>query len=189
MSSCTEQTPHDALLLRMHAYSNPTCVKAQIPAGGVGGEECTATVIFLLTLACLETFIRSRTRTSFSPPLPEWLMQVKICPWGCSAVISSPSCPCLPGTHHSSNVLPVDDHHHRIGKRADAVGEVGFQHSSTEVEQSCCLLADDVLRNRDHTVISKEGERCQGEEKGTHTSKPQPVIWSAVAAKEAIVYQ
>lgn len=34
---------------------------------GVGGEECTATVIFLLTLACLETFIRSRTKTSFSP--------------------------------------------------------------------------------------------------------------------------
>lgn len=60
----------------------------------------------------------------------------------------------LPGTHHGSNVLPVLLCR---GHLAKSVGHVGFQHRGAEVEQRCCLLADDILRNRDHTVTSGGG--------------------------------
>lgn len=147
-------------------------------------------MIFLLTLACLETFMHSRTETHFFPPLPECLVHAKICPWGCSTVTSSPSFPYLPGTHHSSNVLLVVGVGQMIrNQKANGIGGIGFQHGSTEIKQSCYLLADDILGNKDHTVISKEGAHCKGKKKkkGMPTSKPQPASWSAVAAEETTV--
>lgn len=80
--------------------------------------------------------------------------------------------PRLPGTHHSSNVLLVDGHYQRADrKQADAIGEVGFQHGSTEVEQSRCRLADDILRNKAHTIISKEAAHCEGWGGGRNPTK------------------
>lgn len=56
-------------------------------------------------------------------------------------------------------------------------GEVGFQHSSTEVEHGCCLLADDILRNKDHTVIYKEGAHCnEGGKKKKEPTQASPSL-------------
>lgn len=83
-------------------------------------------------------------------------------------------------THRGSNILPVKEQRPKSARGSD-----GFQQRSTEVEQSCCLLADDILRKQDYMQSFPRSEHAaEGKAKGTHTSKPQAVIQSVVGEKK-----
>lgn len=101
-----------------------------------------------------------------SSPLQR-LVLIKICPWGYPTVFH------LPDTHHSSNVLLVHGHPAREDRESPKyIGVVGFQHSSTEVEQCCCHLADGILKNGDYTLSFPRREHAgKGKTRGPHNKQ------------------
>lgn len=81
--------------------------------------------------------------------------------------------------YRGSNILPVKEQ-----RPKSARGSNGFQQRSTEVEQSCCLLADDIQGDPGAAVPMRparvEEQEYSGQEKAEHRDKHHPALQRSI---------